>query len=74
MPCPPRMAGCKIGCLHRRLVQDYWAAREADSSAAEHASYGYARELADYRAAQPALTFRQWLEGHRQPEQEEEAA
>jgi hypothetical protein len=65
MGCPPRMAGCRVGCLHRRLVTEYHAARQADWEAAEHSTRGYATELREYRAQRPALTFQQWLVGQR---------
>lgn len=63
MPCSPRMTGCKTDCLHRRLVRDYHAERCRQEIAAEN----------DYRHrdgnenADPLITFKQWLEGHRIP-------
>lgn len=72
--CKPRMAGCAATCLHRQLVEGYRVARHADDLAAEYESHGYATELAEYRAQRPALTFRQWLEGHRAPRQQDVAA
>lgn len=63
MPCAPRMRGCKADCLHRRLVMDYRAERERQERAAED----------EYRTrdgnedAEPLVTFKRWLAGHRVP-------
>lgn len=29
MPCPPKMLGCRRGCLHRAMVEDYRSQRDA---------------------------------------------
>ena len=83
MPCAKRMAvavdgevgsGCKRDCLHRALVNDYRINRHHEEQAAEAASIGYATELAEYVAAHPLTTFKQWLVGHRRPTEREVAA
>lgn len=63
MPCTPRMTGCKADCLHRRLVAGYREERQRQEIAAED-NY---RERDGNEAAEPLITFRQWLEGHAVP-------
>lgn len=67
MSCTAGMTGCRLGCLHRRLVQDYRAERLRQAEHAAEAALGYRREYAEYLEAHPLITFRQWLEAHRIP-------
>lgn len=60
------MAGCRAGCLHRRLVGDYRVARHAAELAREHETLGYQTE--EDLAGPISPTFKEWLEGHRQEE------
>lgn len=50
--------GCKRDCLHRAMVRDYAAAREAAELAREKVAAGYPAETKDHG---PILTFRSWL-------------
>ena len=59
MPCRPRLAGCKITCLHKQLVHDYRATRAAAEAALEDATLGYAAEAREHG---PIVTFRDYLE------------
>lgn len=58
MPCPPQMLGCRRGCRHRAMVEEYRLARHAAECAREDATRGYATELSEY---QPIITFKLWL-------------
>ncbi|WP_311210899.1 MULTISPECIES: hypothetical protein [unclassified Aeromicrobium] len=64
------MTGCRVDCLHRRLVEDYRIARANDEALADEASIGYATEYAEYVADHPLITFKDWLTGHRQRHEE----
>jgi hypothetical protein len=60
------MRKCHFGCLHRRLVEDYYAAVEAQRDQVEAWSCGYATETAEYyETVEPKLTFKSWLIGSR---------
>lgn len=62
MPCSPAMRLCKTGCLHRQLVMDYVAERDAQEVRAEAVTGGYAAETADYFATkEDRWTFKRWL-------------
>lgn len=63
--CAPRLAGCSASCLHRQLVEGYWAARECDERDLERETALYPAEVAEYRAERPLVTFKAWLIGHR---------
>ena len=66
MPCSKRMLRCYSGCLHRRMVEDYYCAREAQLDRAEAAGSGYASETRDfYHSVESKLTFKAWLRGMR---------
>lgn len=69
MTCRLRVAGPRrhrCSTWHRELVEGYRLAREVQLLRAEAATHGYATELAEYwRDVEPALTFREWLVGHR---------
>ncbi len=65
MPCPPRMAGCRVGCLHRALVDAYRLERIRQEDEADAAAVGYATEYAEYVAENPLVTFKDWLLGSR---------
>ncbi|MEJ7633241.1 hypothetical protein [Aeromicrobium sp.] len=64
------MAGCRIGCLHRQLVNEYRLAR-TDFEAGVEAEV-WETERAEFRDLNPGITFKEWLIGHRK--QQEEAA
>lgn len=68
MPCPPRMVGCRRGCLHRAFVQDYRVERARQEGVREDATGGYATELAEYPEI---VTFKSWLVDHAGPQQED---
>jgi hypothetical protein len=56
------MRGCRASCLHRRFVEDYRLAVEAQLGRVEAAAYGYAEEeAAYYRDVEPRLLFKDWL-------------
>lgn len=62
MPCSRRMKSCYAGCLHRRWVEDYLAAREAQMDRAEAWSNGYPTELAEfYRTQEKRITLKDWM-------------
>lgn len=65
MPCTPGMRRCKLDCLHRRMVTNYHAARQAYDEALEAATALYPAEVAEYKRVNPGITFREWLEGNR---------
>lgn len=60
MPCKPGMAGCRRGCLHRQMVQEYRVARHAAVLEREAATGDYPAELAAYPEI---ITFKAWLIG-----------
>lgn len=70
MSCKPGMKGCRLDCLHRRLVQEYHCARQAWEEAAEAATAAYAAEMTAYAAEHPAPTFRGWIEGLARPQED----
>lgn len=72
MPCSPGMRLCRPDCLHRRMVHEFHAVAHSQRLGAEHASLGYKTEMAQYLAENPPLTFRQFLEGRRRPEEPEQ--
>lgn len=51
---------------HRRLCEEYWAAREADEAALEQATALYESEVAEYKQQHRMITFKDWLTGSRQ--------
>jgi hypothetical protein len=51
---------------HASIVEGYRAVREAQESAAETATHGYATELAEYWRDHPRMTFRDYLIGMRE--------
>ena len=57
------MRGCRIGCLHRLMVEEYRDARYTYEQEVEEASIGYETEAAEYRERVPGITFKQWLIG-----------
>lgn len=63
-------SGCKVGCLHRDLIEEYYAAREAQSVRAEATTKGYETETRAYfgldghRAVEERVTFKSWLGQH----------
>lgn len=69
MPCRPRMRGCAVSCGHRRLVEAYKDERIRQEDIAEAVSLGYDTELAEYLESNPLITFKEWLIGHRQPQE-----
>ena len=71
MPCAKGMAACRRSCLHRQLVTEYRAAREAAELALEAETGMYPAELA---AARRPITFREWLEATANPNREDYAA
>ena len=70
MPCSKRMKSCRSGCLHRQLVEDYYAARDAQQDQAEAEGVGYVQETQDFYDQHPKLTFKFWLYGQRQSQLE----
>ena len=58
MPCSKGMVKCRRDCLHRAMVRDYRAAREAAELRREAATAGYATETRQFG---PILDFRAWL-------------
>ncbi len=83
MPCAPRMtvrkddepgSGCRLECLHRRLVQEYRDERDRQHEAAVEASIGYATEYQEYIEQHPLPTFKDWLRWTRGQHAEEAAA
>lgn len=61
MPCPPRMVGCRRDCLHRRMVEDYRAARERDERRRDEYAIGYPADERLYAAQHRMVTLRAWL-------------
>lgn len=59
MPCKTGMVGCRRGCLHRQMVQEYRLARHAAVLKREEATGGYESEIAAYG---PIITFKTWLQ------------
>ncbi len=47
-PCFTGKRRCRIGCLHRAMVLDYYALRDAQAVRAENATGGHDTDLADY--------------------------
>lgn len=50
-----------MGCLHRDFVQGYRQERQRLYDLAVETAKGYRTELAEYLAAHPLPTFKQWL-------------
>lgn len=71
MSCQKGMTGCARSCLHRQLVTEYRAAREAAELARESATGSYPSESAAYG---PLLTFKAWLIATASPAREDVAA
>lgn len=69
MPCTAGMTGCRLGCLHRRMVEEYRAERLRQTETAAEAALGYRTEYAEYLAAHPLITFAQWLRALGAPEE-----
>jgi hypothetical protein len=63
MPCSSGMRTCRTGCLHRRLVGDYRAAKHAETLTTEAATGGYQTETRERAKTHPPLTFKAWLVG-----------
>lgn len=67
--CVPRLrlGACAASCMHRRLVEEFHAARFAWEERRENedaALDGPRMEDAEYRTAYPAPTFNDWLRRH----------
>ena len=60
MPCPG-LVNCQRKCGHKRIVHDYYAAREADELRRDEFTYGYETENREYHGR--LITFRTYLEG-----------
>ena len=62
MPCPPGMRGCRRGCLHRQMVDEYrdWRINWEENREKEP---NLQMEDDDYREAYPPPTFKAWLKG-----------
>jgi hypothetical protein len=63
MPCKQKMAGCRINCLHKQMVENYRLARAADELKEEKATLGYATEIKERRKTIKPITFKTWLTG-----------
>lgn len=74
MSCAKGMTGCRPTCLHRRSVQEYHAARQADLEAAEQATALYPAEWAEYVRRHPLIDFQTWLRGRGRGRSEQRAA
>lgn len=61
MPCSPRMRGCRAGCLHRAMVEEYRDARDAYEAELERETSMYDTEVAEYKRDRPGITFKEWL-------------
>jgi hypothetical protein len=59
------MAGCLSTCGHKRLVQSYREARDAQEAQAELEGMGYATETASFHEEHPPVTFGWWLQQNR---------
>lgn len=77
---------CHTRCLHREMVQAYYdqrdareALQESDQAVPPEYAFGSAAtfmqlEDADFDAAVPRVTFRDWLIAHRREDQDDDAA
>lgn len=45
----------------RRFMSEYYAARQADLLALEHATGMYAAEVSEYLSQHPPMVFKRWL-------------
>lgn len=63
-------SGCRADCLHRALIAEYREAKAASDEARklkrEAATGGYGTEGAEWDAANPAWTFRDFLRSRAQ--------
>lgn len=77
----PDGKGCRVGCLHRALVESYYDARHAwealrESDTPVPAAFAFGADVTcqqleddDFRAAFPPPTFKQWLIDQHRPEE-----
>lgn len=65
MACPPKMRGCRRGCLHRERVQDYYRERDAQLDRAEAATLQYGTEeqmfFDRHDGQERRVLFKDWL-------------
>jgi len=65
------MLTCRADCLHRRDVQEYRAARNADEERMEHETRLFAGDVALWKEANYMITFKDWLTGKKQWQRED---
>lgn len=51
--------------FHDRLMEEYYAARDAQEHQAEMEGYGYSEETAEFYANHPRITFKEFLIGRK---------
>jgi hypothetical protein len=66
MPCSKGMRKCRLDCLHRRDVQDYRVAREADEARMERETSLYPGDVELWKQANYMINFKDWLTGKKQ--------
>ena len=71
MPCSKAMLKCRADCLHRRDVQEYRAARNADEERMERETRLFPGDIAIWKEANYMITFKDWLIGKKQWQRED---
>jgi hypothetical protein len=65
------MLKCRADCLHRRDVQDYRAARNADEERMERETRLFPGDIRIWKEANYMINFKDWLTGKKQWQRED---
>lgn len=65
------MLGCRADCLHRRDVQEYRAARNADEERMERETRLFPGDIKIWKEANYMIIFKDWLTGKKQWQRED---
>lgn len=71
MPCSKAMRTCRADCLHRRDVQEYRAARNADEERMERETRLFPGDIVIWKEANYMINFKDWLTGKKQWQRED---
>lgn len=63
MPCSPRMIRCKVSCLHRARIEEYYLQRIDWEQRREAVAGDWVAEQKDFEAANPRPTLKAFLIG-----------
>ena len=71
MPCAKGMRRCRSDCLHRAMVTEYRAARQADEERMERETALYRGDIIIWRQANYMINFKDFLVGRRDWQRED---